>query len=320
VQTTLDQEREYRHAQPGEGYLGVEGPSQGGEENLAKALGWFSIGLGVAEILAPDQLARFIGVEESPTLLRIMGLREIASGVGILAQERPAGWMWSRVAGDAIDLALLGVALTSERSDRSRVLGATAAVAGVTALDLVVSRQLSGDGGPVRVRKAITIYRSPQEVYSFWRDFQNLPRFMRHLESVRVLDGKRSHWVAKGPAGSHFEWEAEITEDRPGEIISWRSLEGADIDHFGSVRFGEAPRHDGTEIHVELSYFPPGGSLGSLVASLFGREPGQEVQSDLRRLKQIMETGEIPTTAGQPSGPSRTALVSRLVRSAERHS
>jgi len=210
-----------------------------------------------------------------------------------------------------MDLALLGLALGSEESDRKRVGIAAAAVAAVTALDLVSSRRESQEE-PVRVRRAITINRTPEELYRFWRDFQNLPRFMKHLESVQVLDQRHSHWVAKGPAGSTVEWDAEMTEDRPNEFIAWRSLEGADVENNGSVSFHRTQR--GTEVHVDLTYLPPAGSLGSWAAWLLGEEPGQQVQDDLRRLKQVMETGEVPTTRGQPSGPSRTALVSKVLR------
>lgn len=282
-----------------------------GDHALARALGWFSIGLGLAQITAPKQLSTLVGVQDNPLLFRLLGVRELASGLGILTQDQRGPGLWSRVAGDAMDLALLGLALGSEESDRKRVGIAAAAVAAVTALDLVSSRRESQEE-PVRVRRAITINRTPEELYRFWRDFQNLPRFMKHLESVQVLDQSHSHWVAKGPAGSTVEWDAEMTEDRPNEFIAWRSLEGADVENNGSVSFHRTQR--GTEVHVDLTYLPPAGSLGSWAAWLLGEEPGQQVQDDLRRLKQVMETGEVPTTRGQPSGPSRTALVSKVLR------
>lgn len=172
------------------------------------------------------------------------------------------------------------------------------------------------DGEPIQARKAITINRPPEELYRFWRDFRNLPRFMRNLQSVRDLGGGRSHWVVSGPGGARVEWDAEIMQDRPNDLIAWRSLEGADVDNWGSVRFRKAPR--GTEVHVDISYSPPGGKLGSIAAWLTGKDPGQQVQEDLRRLKQVIETGEIPTTEGQPSGQSKTAILSSLFRTAER--
>ncbi|MFP5261342.1 MAG: SRPBCC family protein [Blastocatellia bacterium] len=278
------------------------------DERLATGLGWFSIGLGLAEVLAPKGLAKLIGVsDEHPILFRLLGLREIASGIGILTQRRPAGWVWSRVAGDVMDLSLLGVALASDDSDKGRVAAATAAVIGVTALDVFNAQRLSdGSGagaGTVRA-KTMTINRPPEEVYRFWRDFQNLPRFMTHLESVQVTGDNRSHWVAKAPAGATVEWDAEIVEDRPNEVISWRSLEGADVDNSGSVRFERAPGGRGTEVRVEIAYDPPGGVLGTTVAKLFGEEPEQQLKDDLYRFKQVMETGEVVRSdASIHSGP-----------------
>jgi uncharacterized membrane protein len=270
--------------------------TDGGAERLATALGWFSIGLGLAEVLAPKGLARLIGVrDDHPVLFRVLGLREIASGIGILAQPKPAGWVWSRVAGDAIDLSLLCSALMSDDSDRNRVVAATAAVVGVTALDVLNAQQLSNNHGSRGIAhvKSTTINRPPEEVYHFWRNFENLPRFMTHLESVHVMDERRSHWVAKAPVGTTVQWDAEITEDRPNELIAWRSLEGADVENSGSVRFATAPGGRGTEVKVSLLYNPPGGSLGAGIAKLFGEEPEQQIKGDLHRLKQVMETGEV---------------------------
>ncbi|HET9529514.1 MAG TPA: SRPBCC family protein [Blastocatellia bacterium] len=264
-------------------------------QQLAQALAWLSIGLGLAEVIAPRRLARLIGLNGDHTvLIRAMGLREITSGIGILAQPGTAGWVWSRVAGDALDISLLGSALASEDSDRGRLAAATAAVAGVTALDYYCAQQLGrGESARVSHVKAITVNRPVEEVYRFWRDFRNLPRFMSHLESVEVIDERRSHWVAKAPAGATVEWDAEIIEDRPNELIAWRSLEGADVENSGSVRFRRAPGERGTEIRVEMEYTPPGGIIGATVAKLFGREPGQQIKGDIYRFKQVLETGEV---------------------------
>ena len=162
----------------------------------------------------------------------------------------------------------------------------------------------------MHVTKAITVWRPPDEVYRFWRDFENLPRFMRHLESVRVTES-RSHWKASGPAGKSVEWDAEIVEDRPHELIAWRSLPGADVDNRGQVRFRPAPGGRGTEIHVEMVYDPPAGGLGKAVAKLFGRDADQQIYGDLRRFKQILETGEVIRSdaalegAGLPQRPAQ---------------
>jgi len=279
------------------------------EEKIARGLGWFSISLGVAEIVAPRSLAKLIGLRGNPSgLFRMLGAREITSGIGILTGRQPnANWMWSRVGGDAIDLALLGAAFRSRRSNRNKLAMATAAVAGVTALDAICSRRLSRlngarGAGVIRVAQAVTINRSPEEIYRYWRDFQNLPRFMKHLESVRATGERRSHWVANAPAGRTVEWDAEITEDRPNELIAWRSLEGADVDSVGSVRFERAPGGRGTKVKVEMRHSPPAGMAGATVGKLLGEGFEWEIKNGLRRLKQLMEVGEIITTEGQSAG------------------
>ncbi|HEX7967475.1 MAG TPA: SRPBCC family protein [Stellaceae bacterium] len=272
-------------------------------ERLARGLGWFSIGLGLAEVMAPRAFGRLIGVFDHAGLLRTIGLREIASGIGALTERNPAPAIWSRVAGDAMDLSLLGLALTSPNKNRDRVAAATAAVAGIAALDTFCAQKLTESdeptparallGAPIHVIKAVTINRKPEEVYSFWHNFENLPRFMSHLWEVRVIDDRRSHWRARAPAGMTVEWDSEITEDKPNERISWRSLEGADVENSGTVRFEPGPRGRGTEVHVEIRYTPPGGRLGAMIAMLFGEEPSQQMREDLRNLKRVMETGEI---------------------------
>ncbi|MBV9010343.1 MAG: SRPBCC family protein [Verrucomicrobia bacterium] len=274
-------------------------------DNLATGLGWFSIALGAVELFAPRALSKLIGVEPKSLLMPALGLREVTSGLGILNKRGTAGWLWSSVAGDVMDLALLGAARMSDDSDDRRVEGAAAAVLGVTALDVYAAVQHSRyavDDRDVHVRKVITVGRPPEELYRFWRNFENLPRVMRNLESVRTLDGTRSHWVATGPGGKRVEWDAEITGDRPNELIAWQSLPGADIENYGSVRFDRAPGNRGTVVRVSITYTPPVGNLGLAVAKLIGRAPEQEIQLDLYRLKQIIETGQVMSTDGQPAG------------------
>src|SRR5262245_32797743 len=271
----------------------ARGPTHPWGVPLARTLSWFSIGLGLAEVMAPRALARLIGVSgEHRMLLRLFGLREIASGVGLLTQRRPVPWMWGRVGGDALDLACLGAALTSDEARPGRIAAAMAAVAGVTALDVLCSQQLSQSAPQQQAQRAessVTINRVPADLYRFWRDFQNLPRFMPHLSSVRVDTARQSHWAAQGPAGITVEWDAEITDDRPDALIAWRSLAAADVGQTGSVRFEEAPGGRGTFVRVCMEYHPPGGALGTVVATLFGEEPGQHIQEGLRRFKQLME-------------------------------
>ena len=150
----------------------------------------------------------------------------------------------------------------------------------------------------IRVDKTITIDKPPQEVYRFWRNLENLPKFMRHLESVKEIDNKHSHWVAKAPAGHTVEWKAEIINEVENELIGWRSLAG-DVSNAGSVQFRPVFDNYGTELTVELQYNPPGGTVGALFAKLFGEEPSQQIEEDLNRFKQLMETGEIATSDAQ---------------------
>ena len=308
--------------------LGLMSPYRpNGDGRLTSGLGWFSMGLGMAEVAMPGVVARLIGVRDSPDtreLLRAAGLREIASGLGLLTRDRPAGWVWARVGGDVMDLALLGLAFRSPESEPRRLAAAAAAVAGVTALDVMAGRRLQLVPGGRRYEyatKALTVNRPPAEVYGFWRQLENLPRFMRHLESVQDLGSGRSRWKVKGPAGSTVEWDAEIVEDRPSELIAWRSLPGASVENGGFVRFRPAPGGKGTEVKVHLEYHPPGGRLGSTIAALFGEEPGQQLQEDLRRFKQVMETGEISRSDAsegwlgmKPGRPARAAAYEDFAR------
>jgi uncharacterized membrane protein len=159
----------------------------------------------------------------------------------------------------------------------------------------------------VKVEESVTVNRPPEELYRFWRNFENLPRFMDHLESVTVDAGGRSHWVAKAPAGTTVEWDAEVYNEKENELIAWRSLEGADVDNAGSVRFEPAADGNSTIVRVSLKYDPPGGILGSTFAKLFGEEPSQQIAEDLRRFQQVMEAGSVPTTEGQSSGRGASA-------------
>ncbi len=172
---------------------------------------------------------------------------------------------------------------------------------------LEIDRSTEGNKG-IQVQRAVTINVPRDQLYRIWRNFENLPRFMKHLQRVDVDEttgGKRSHWVAKAPFGREIAWNAEITEDRENELISWRSLPGSLVGSTGTVRFVDAPNTLGTIVHVLMQYNPPGGSLGAVIARMFGEEPGQQLRSDLRNFKMMMETGEIATIEGQPSGRNK---------------
>ena len=155
-----------------------------------------------------------------------------------------------------------------------------------------------------RIQQSFTINRSPAELFAVWRDFENLPRIMSHLESVRVINSRQSHWVIKAPAiaGRKVEWDAEVISEEPGAFIAWRSLPGADIDNVGQVSFEERPADRGTLVRVSINYLPPAGRAGKWFAELFGQYPSWQVREDLRAFKRTMEIGAPPQVVGQPKG------------------
>jgi uncharacterized membrane protein len=157
----------------------------------------------------------------------------------------------------------------------------------------------SGQG--IKIEESVTILRSQEELFGFWRRLENLPRVMHHLCSVQELGGNRSHWVAKGLTGN-VEWDAEIITERPNELIGWKSLDDSEVDTAGSVHFRPAPGNRGTEVKVVLSYNPPAGQVGATIAWLAGHDPESQIREDLRAFKRLMETGTVPTTEGQSRG------------------
>lgn len=275
---------------------------------LPRVLGAASIGLGVAQLVAPRRFSRTVGATgrgERPMIVRLIGAREVVAGVGLLSR-RPVPFMWMRVAGDVMDLALLRRAAGSRDARPDRLSAATASVLGITAADLAGAVSgVTGEGamlGTRTVQRSITIGRPASDVYGFWRRLEQLPLFMRHLESVEELDARRSHWVATAPLGTRVEWDAEITNDEPDRVIAWRSAPGAQVRHEGMVRFVPAPGDRGTEVHVDLTYAPPAGPLGVALAKLTGEEPSQQIAEDLRRLKQILETGQVIRSEAMAGG------------------
>lgn len=155
-------------------------------------------------------------------------------------------------------------------------------------------------GRGTRVVKSVTVNRPRKELFRFWRDFENLPRVMSHLEGVAVTGDKRSHWKAKAPAGTTVEWDAEIVRERENRLIAWRSLKGADVENAGTVRFERKPGGS-TEIVVAIEYVPPGGILGVGVAKLFGEDPGRQLEEDLNRFKETVERGDIALQSSAPN-------------------
>jgi uncharacterized membrane protein len=202
-------------------------------------------------------------------------------------------------------LALVSMALRGGFFLRALAFGAGAgmlyrATTGESPLQLLgqlknLELPFGSDGDTIVIERSITIGKPRDEIYRFFRNFENLPRFMRHLESVQVHNG-RSHWRAKAPGGMRVEWDAEILEERPGDLLRWRSLPGSDVSSFGSVRFEDAPITSapggrGTQVTVHLEYVPPPSSIGTVLARLLGEDPELEVEHDLEELKDILEQG-----------------------------
>lgn len=154
------------------------------------------------------------------------------------------------------------------------------------------------------VSRAVTIDQPREALYAFWRDISNLARVMDNIERIEVIDERRSRWVVKGPAGADIAWDSVIVEDVPGRRIAWRAAEGADVKNSGWVEFRDAPPGRGTEVHAVIEYDAPGGLVGRLIAKMFQREPNTQTRRELRRFKQLMETGEITTSEG-PRGAGR---------------
>ena len=286
---------------------------------LVDGLGLFSLGLGTAQLLAPGAMNRLVGADDRAMSRAVMrwlgGAREFAAGVGIESRRRADLWLWARVAGDMLDLSMLGAVLASPRRDpvrRSRAAIATAAVVGVTVADVVAATRVSRNGAQngeagkamssVDAKASITVNRPVNEVFAYWQNFENLPQFMAHLQSVEPLGGGRSRWRATGPVGVEFDWEAEVTDERINEFITWQSVGDATVENTGRVEFRPAPGNRGTEVRVHLTYRPPAGKLGHTVAKLFGEAPDQQIRDDLRRFKQVVETGEVVRSEGSPEG------------------
>ena len=209
----------------------------------------------------------------------------------------------SLIAGGSLVLA--GLSQRSLKGILMAVAGGSLAYHGATAQKSIQEKivDVAGLDKAICVEKTLTIQnQSPETLYRFWRNFENLPTFMKHLKSVTVISETRSHWVANAPLGQTVEWDADIITDQENQLITWTSVEGADVDNSGFVRFTPAPADRGTEVKVVLEYSVPGGAVTAAFAKLFGEEPEQQVGDELRRFKMLMEAGEIATTEGQSVG------------------
>ena len=208
---------------------------------------------------------------------------------------------WATALGGAALLVWGANKLSKERHTLGAVLAATGAGFILRSTRTDTRARLGGSRG-TSVEQSFAINRPAEELYEFWQNLEQLPRVMPELSSVRMIDHRRSHWVARGPAGWRTEWYADIINDIPNELIAWRTIEGSNLVSAGSIHFEEGPIGRGTTVRVKLQYDPPGGKLGAAFAWAFGDSPSQVIREGLRRFKQLMETGEIPTTDGQPRG------------------
>ncbi|CAL9494366.1 SRPBCC family protein [Streptomyces sp. enrichment culture] len=272
---------------------------------LVRGLGWASALLGVTQVAAPAGFARALGVGDAPrhrSATTAVGVRELAAATGLLGRPHPV-WLWGRVGGDLMDLTLLARALKNHNGrGLGRTVAATAAVTAITATDVYAAVTRTRRSTPMELTAATTVTRSPEEAYTLWKDLERLPDFMAHLDEVHVTGPRTSHWQASAPFGRTVEWDAETTQDVPGQLIAWRSVGDADIDNSGEARFEPAPGGQGTEIRVSLRYELPGGPLGKAAARYFGEEPHQQLDDDLRRFKQVAEIGEVVRSEGAPGG------------------
>ena len=218
----------------------------------------------------------------------------MAAGTGLtlygLSRKRTSGWVLAALGGMLVQRGATGHCHTYQAFGINTAGGAED-----------TRHALSGSGG-AHVAESVTINRPIEELYRFWRNLENLPQFMHHLVSVEKQTDTLSRWRARGPGGKVVEWNAEIINEVPNKVIGWRSIEGSDVVSAGSVNFEDAGPGRGTLVRVHMQYSPPGGKVGAAVARLLGRDAATEIREDLRRFKQIVEAGEVPSTQGQPRG------------------
>lgn len=263
---------------------------------LTRGLGFASLAIAAAEAAAPRVVAQALGLPpkaRTAFTLRMLGLRELAAGASILLQPRRPLPLWARVAGDVADLGLLAWAATDKKANRGRAALAFAGLTAVTAFDVYAAIRTTRlqEAAQAPVMFSVTIHQPPAIVYSYFRDFQRLPQFMDWLEAVDERSDGTSHWVAKLPTGQKVEWDAEITEERTNEVIAWRTRDDAPVAHAGRVTFAKAPGRDSTEVRVEMVAGLPGWSRKSALLAKALAKP--QIKGDLRRFKQLMETGEV---------------------------
>ena len=282
----------------------------------ARFLGWFSVGLGLAEIAAPRTLAQILGTRPRPALTRTAyGLREVAVGVGILASRNPRPWVWARVAGDALDLATLSAIRSGRRGRPYTAALALGSVAAVTALDVRTALAL-GDGGDAdrggvpdgaeTVRGSVVVDRPPDEVFWAWRDPVTVATMLSPFLEVRAESPELAHLRLKTPLGKGLRWSWDVPDERPGEFMRFRSLPDSTVRNEGTATLRPVGDGGRTRLDVEGWYLAPGGRIGTAVTSGFGTAPEAALGVVLGRFKELVESGAAPATAEARSEGART--------------
>lgn len=291
---------------------------------ITTGLGWFSIGLGLVELFGPRRLTRTFGASYQTPLYQLAGVRELASGIGLLLSRDKSPWLWARAAGDAMDIALLGIGHGRHR--KGRVVTALLTLAGIAALDLWTAQRMQereeqsvygagahagGRGwrlGAMDIERSITINRSPQELLVLWQMPDTLPRIMAHIADIQQLGEGRARWTIPIPFGQPLSWQTEITEADPDRGLRFQSDQTAGaLIPSGAVHFSKAPASRGTVMTLHVRFNPPAGAAGRTVARLLGDAmPAALIDKSLHYFKALAETGEIPTTAGQPAARADT--------------
>ncbi len=278
-----------------------------GPVGLARGLGWFSLGLGLFEVIAPRRLADFFSLEDQEGLIRTYGVREILNGCGVWAAKNPTPWVWGRVGGDLLDLATLATGLSDDNPERGRVLFGLAGLTGVTLVDLVVAERLrrtkaAGAEEQHEVVRSLTVHGSPEELLARWRDAETLSQVMAHFAEVHGAGPDEQHWQLRLPATQGLAWTARNLPRQDEGVLGWQSLPGATLPNEGSVSFRPSTGADrGTVATLRFRFDPPGGAFGDSLTALLGAAPGLIASQALRRFKSLVETGEIPTTENQPA-------------------
>jgi uncharacterized membrane protein len=262
-------------------------------------LGWLSLAVGAAQVVAPRVVGKLVGVRAPRRvqgLIRLLGVRGLLSGLGLLSRGRAGRWLKARIAGDLIDFGLLRKALRQPGARRARTAGALLATWGLALYDARTSLLARRDAlalASAPVRRSITIARPAAAIFRMWRDFSHLSDFFPHVDFVDVIDEQTSRWRVRGATGDVLEWETVIVEERPDELLRWKSVDRASVATSGVLQLVPAPGGRGTEVHLEVQYHPPGGAVGRIIASLWSESPEQELDAALRRLKQRLETGGV---------------------------